>query len=61
MSKKDVKTFPLRLDSNFSNVIDKAVFFTKTSSKHQYVLDAIKEKIERDNNAYPQILNNEVM
>jgi hypothetical protein len=41
-------TFPLRLDKKFSEQIDNLVFFTKAPSKHQYILDAIAEKMERD-------------
>lgn len=46
--KKQIKRFPLRLEEEFSTEIDNCVFYTKYSSKHQYIIDAIKEKIERD-------------
>lgn len=59
--KKDVKTFPLRLENSFSTTIDKAVFFTDADSKHQYILDAVREKIKRDNDKFPQILKDEVV
>mgnify|MGYP003812178593 FL=1 len=45
---KNFKKFPIRLDRSFSEEVDKCVFYTKSPSKHQYILDAIKEKVERD-------------
>ncbi|MCY9545273.1 hypothetical protein M5X02_32105, partial [Paenibacillus alvei] len=49
--KKDIKTFPLRLEYNFSKEIDALVFYTDSPSKHQYILDAINEKMSRDRNS----------
>ncbi|WP_179089098.1 hypothetical protein [Paenibacillus odorifer] len=46
--KKDIKTFPLTLEIPFSKEIDAYVFYTNADTKHQYIVDAIKEKIERD-------------
>ncbi|TVX85961.1 hypothetical protein [Paenibacillus agilis] len=46
--KKDVKIFPLRLEPTFSKEVDTLVFYTDADSKHQYILDAIIEKMERD-------------
>lgn len=45
---KTGKTFPLRLKKDFSEEIDNVVFLTKAESKHQYIMNAIKEKMERD-------------
>lgn len=53
---KNTKTFPMRFNIKYSAVIDRAVFYTKAGSKHEYILEAINEKIERDNKKYPQIL-----
>lgn len=44
----DLKRFPMKFDPSYSNEIDFYVFHTKASSKHQYILEAIQEKIERD-------------
>lgn len=42
------KVFPLRLSEGLSQKIDWFVFHTKASSKHQYIIDAINEKMQRD-------------
>lgn len=41
--KKKLVVFPLRLDDKMQELISKASFVT-SKSKHQYCLDAIKEK-----------------
>jgi hypothetical protein len=46
--KQTVKRFPVKLESTFSQAIDDCVFYTKSPSKHQYILDAIREKVDRD-------------
>lgn len=48
MTIKEYKTFPLKLPNSFNDKIDKAVFFSETPTKHQFILDAIKEKLEND-------------
>lgn len=60
---KNIKTFPLRLNSKYSAIIDRAVFYTRAESKHSYIVQAIQEKMERDNVKYPEILpvSNEVV
>lgn len=45
---KDKITFPLRLVNESSEEIDWYVFHTGSKSKHQYILDAIAEKIAKD-------------
>jgi hypothetical protein len=45
--KKNI-TFPLRLNADLNEEIDTAVFFTKAKSKHEYVINAVKEKLQRD-------------
>lgn len=52
-NKQDIKTFPLRLKEDFSIEIDTCVYQLKTISKisiskHQYILDAVREKMDRD-------------
>lgn len=42
-----VKTFPLKLQPTFSEVVSKAAKKTPLS-KHDWVVQAIKEKLERD-------------
>lgn len=46
-----VKTFPLRMDEQFHEVIGKALEKSVIKSKHDYIMRAIAEKIERDNKA----------
>lgn len=58
---KKIKTFPLKLEDRFNEIIDKSVFFTKAPTKHQYIIEAIREKVERDNEKHPEILKDEVM
>jgi predicted HicB family RNase H-like nuclease len=43
----EVKTFPLKLQPTFSEVVSKAAKLTPYS-KHDWVVQAIKEKLERD-------------
>lgn len=43
----EVKTFPLRLQTSFSEVVSNAAKKTPYS-KHDWVVQAIKEKLERD-------------
>lgn len=45
---KKNKTFPLRIDEELNDVIDTTVFLTKAKSKHQYIINAVKEKLYRD-------------
>lgn len=54
---RQVKKFPLRLEISFSKEIDSYVFYTESPSKHQYIIDAIKEKIARDKIKYPLASN----
>lgn len=42
------KTFPLRLEVAFSDDIDKVVFHTKSPSKHEYIMEAIRDKVKKD-------------
>jgi hypothetical protein len=42
-----VKTFPLRLQPTFSETVSKAAKLTPYT-KHDWVVQAIKEKLERD-------------
>lgn len=46
-----VKTFPLRMDEHFHETIGKALEKSVIKSKHDYIMKAIAEKIERDNKA----------
>lgn len=43
----EVKTFPLKLQTGFSDTVSKAAKKTPYS-KHDWVVQAIKEKLERD-------------
>lgn len=43
----DVKTFPLKLQPTFSELVSKAAKKTPLS-KHDWVVQAIKEKLERE-------------
>jgi Leu/Phe-tRNA-protein transferase len=45
-----VTTFPLKLQPAFSEVVSKAAKLTPYS-KHDWVVQAIKEKLQRDNEA----------
>ena len=45
-----VTTFPLRLQPTFSEVVSKAAKLTPLS-KHDWCVQAIKEKLERDQQA----------
>lgn len=56
-SKRDFKRFPLRLEKVFSDEIDRCVFHSKALSKHQYILDAIKEKVARDTESQRRVSN----
>jgi hypothetical protein len=51
-SKPIIKRFPLRLKSDFSEEIDSCVFYSNAPSKHQYIIEAIREKVERDKVTY---------
>lgn len=44
------KTFPLKLVPKFSEVVDKAVKQTPLN-KQEWIVQAIKEKLQRDNEA----------
>lgn len=46
-----IKTFPLRMDEQFHEKIGKALEKSVLKSKHDFILKAIAEKIERDNKA----------
>jgi hypothetical protein len=46
-------TFPIKMEENLSKMIDEAVFLINKEtnskiSKHQYCLEAIKERVEKD-------------
>lgn len=43
-----IKTFPLRMDEPFSLEIDKALRYSTLKTKHDFIMKAICEKIERD-------------
>jgi hypothetical protein len=45
---KKIKTFPLRLEEAFNDNIDEIVYLTKAKSKQQYILNAVKNQIEKD-------------
>lgn len=49
---KGYKRFPLRLSEDFSNRIDKFVYHTPARSKHQYIIQAVIEKMESDQLKY---------
>lgn len=40
--------FPLKLEESLSRKIDNAVYVTNAYSKHQYILDAINDKLVKD-------------
>ncbi|WP_090739432.1 hypothetical protein [Paenibacillus sp. Mc5Re-14] len=42
------KTFPLKFEDNFSEKINWFVFHMKSESKQQYIIDAIRDKMEKD-------------
>jgi predicted transcriptional regulator len=44
---KDVITFPIKLDSNLHQNLSIVALFTN-KSKHQYILDAVAEKVQQD-------------
>ena len=46
-----IKTFPLRMDEHFHELIGKALEKSVIKSKHDYIMKAILEKIERENKA----------
>jgi hypothetical protein len=46
--KKNIKRFPLKLEVNFSEEVDSCVFYSKSPSKHQYIIDALREQVKRD-------------
>lgn len=48
--RRKIKTFPLKLELGFNKKIDLAVLNSDNISKHQYILDAINEKIQRESN-----------
>lgn len=43
-----IKTFPLKLDPALDDEINSFVFHTKAKSKQKYIIDAVREKMERD-------------
>lgn len=45
-----IKTFPLRMDEYFHDKIGTALKGSVLKSKHDYIMKAIAEKIERDTN-----------
>jgi Leu/Phe-tRNA-protein transferase len=45
-----VTTFPLKLQPTFSEVVSKAAKKTPLN-KHEWIVQAIKEKLQRDNEA----------
>lgn len=45
------KTFPLRMEQQFHDLIGAALERSVIKSKHDWVMRAILEKIERDNKA----------
>jgi hypothetical protein len=45
---KKIKTFPLRLEESFNDKIDEIVFLTKAKSKQQYILNAVRNQIQKD-------------
>lgn len=46
--KKTKTVFPLRLEEDLNKSINKAVFLSEAKSKHQYIIDAVVEKMQRD-------------
>jgi len=46
-----IKTFPLRMDEYFHEKIGQALEKSVLKSKHDYIMKAIVEKIERDSRA----------
>lgn len=46
----DIKVFPLKLQPTFSEVVSKAAKLTPLS-KQEWIVQAIKEKLERDQQA----------
>jgi hypothetical protein len=45
---KKIKTFQLRLEESFNDNIDEIVFLTKAKSKQQYILNAVRNQIQKD-------------
>lgn len=50
MEMNKIKTFPLRMDMSTHEKIGAALEKSVIKSKHDYIMKAIAEKIERDNN-----------
>lgn len=50
MELKKIKTFPLRMDHATHEKIGQALERSILKSKHDYIMKAIAEKIERDAN-----------
>ncbi|WP_179281463.1 hypothetical protein [Paenibacillus sp. XY044] len=48
MTPNKIKTFPLRMDQYFHEEIQKALEKSVIKTKHDYIVKAIVEKIERD-------------
>jgi len=44
---KNIKRFPLRLEENIHREI-KVAAFNKDVSIHQYIMDAVKDKLKKD-------------
>lgn len=47
----NIKTFPLRMELQFHEVIEDALAKSVLKSKHAWIMKAILEKIDRDNRA----------
>lgn len=43
-----IKTFPLRMDEPFNQAVEEALRNSTIKSKHEYILRAVAEKVERD-------------
>jgi len=46
-----IKTFPLRMEQTFHDRISLALEKSVLKSKHDYIMKAIEEKMERENRA----------
>lgn len=46
--KKLSKKFPIDLELSFNKKLDLAVLQSDVETKHQYIINAIKEKMERE-------------
>lgn len=51
MKVNNIKTFPLRMELQFHEVIAEALTTSVIKTKHDWIMKAIQEKIERETKA----------